>query len=254
MLALTIGSHEGQEQTYHVKTIPRSIAGNHIDLLVGVEPHNVLQSDLLVRLDTPTAAASARDDLEVDQMNVDRVCPASCAVLQRPVLDSTALGLGQNALFGTIGPGDAVDLPFTSGALELKLVLDCSVGRREWDIAELGGKIAVVVLVGRRISDDEAHNFVGVQVGSIVCHVLVAAEGDVAVLVRGEVNNHLPAFGHGDVKLSGINRVQEKTSIGSNDLEVNARTLFRLLLKVELERPADRGVQEAESIFAGFHL
>lgn len=254
MLSLIVGSHEGQEQTYHVKTIPRSIAGNHIDLLVGVEPHNVLQSDLLVRLDTPTAAASARDDLEVDQMNVNRVCPASRAILQGPVLDGTTLGLGQNALLGTIGPGDAVDLPFTTLTLEFKLVLDGGVGRREWNIAELSRELVVLLLVGRRVSDDEAHNFVGVQVGSVVCHVLVTAEGDVAVLVRGEVNNHLPAFGHGDVKLSGINRVQEKTSIGSNDLEVNARTLFRLLLKVELERPADRGVQEAESIFAGFHL
>lgn len=93
------------------------------------------------------------------------VSPTTSAVLEDPVLNGSTLGLSENALLRTISPGDAVDLPFASLALELELVLDSGVCRREGNVAELqaGGHGRNVAL--GRVADDETHNLVGARAG-----------------------------------------------------------------------------------------
>lgn len=61
--------------THHVETVPWRIASDDVDLLVGVEPHNVLESHFLVGQDSTAATSSARDDLEVDKMDVYGMAP-----------------------------------------------------------------------------------------------------------------------------------------------------------------------------------
>ena len=59
--------------TYHVETIPWSVAGNNVDLFVGVQPDDILESNLLIR--TNATRSGAADDLEINKVNVDGVSP-----------------------------------------------------------------------------------------------------------------------------------------------------------------------------------
>jgi hypothetical protein len=238
----------------HVEAVPWCVASDNVDLFVGVQPDNILECNLFIRQDTTTRAASACDDLEVDQMDMNGVGPSTSAVLKNPVLDRSTLRFGEHTLFGTISPGDTVDLPFATCTLELELVFDCGVGGREWHIAELGREVVVLVVVGYCTSDDELHNLVGVQVIGVIGDLLVAPQCYVAVFVGAEVNDDLPPFSHGDIELSRVDRVEKKTSVGSNDLEIDSSANLGRLFEVQLERAADRGIQEAESILAWFDL
>jgi hypothetical protein len=209
---------------------------------------------LLVRLDPSATATCPCDDLEVNQVNVNGVSPASCSVLKNPVLDRSTLRFGEHTLLGTISPGNTVDLPFATCTLELELVFDCSVGGREWHIAELGREVVVLIVVGYCASDDELHDFVGVQVIGVIGDLLVAPQGHVAVFVGAKVNNDLPPFSHGDIELSRVDRVEEKASVRADNLKVDSSANLCGLFEVQLERSANRSVQEAESILAGFDL
>jgi hypothetical protein len=151
---------------------------------------------LLVWLHTTAAASGSSDNLEVDEVNVHGVSPATSAILEDPVLNGTTGRLSENALFRTISPGDTVDLPLATRTLELELVFDSSVSWREWYIAELGGKIVVLVVVRNCVSDHELHNLVCVEVVGVVGDLLIASQGHVAVLVGAEIDNHLPSFSH----------------------------------------------------------
>lgn len=200
------------------------------------------------------AAAGPAHNLEVDQMNVHGMCPAASAVLKDPILNGTACRFCEDALFRTISPGDTIDLPLAALTLELELVFDSSVGRWEWNIAEFGGKVIVLVRVGNSVSDDELHDFVGVEVVSIVSHLLVAPQCHVAVLVGAEIDNDLPSFSHGDIELSCIDRVQKEASVRPDNLEVDPGADLCSLFKVKLERAADGSIQETEAVLAWLDL
>lgn len=180
--------------------------------------------------------------------------PATSTVLENPVLNSASCRFCEDALFRAISPGDTIDLPLAALTLELELVFDSSVGRREWNIAELGGKVIILVIVSNGVSDDELHDFVGVEVVGVVGHLLVAPQCHVAVLVGTEVNNDLPSFSHGNIKLSCVDWVQKEASVGPDNLEVDPGADLCSLFEVKLERAADRSIQEAEAILAGLDL
>ena len=186
----------------------------------------------LVGLYSTTAAAGPAHNLEIDQVDVHRMCPATSAVLKDPVLNGTACRFCEDALFRTISPGDTIDLPLAALTLELELVFDSSVGRREWNIAELGGKVIILVIVSNGVSDDELHDFVGVEVVGVVGHLLVAPQCHIAVLVGTEIDNDLPSFSHGDIELGCIDRIQKKASVGPDNLEVDPGADLCSLFKV----------------------
>jgi hypothetical protein len=81
-------------------------------------------------------------------------------------------------------------------ALELKGVIDTLLVRREGNSAERGGEFLVPVVGLYSVTYDEAHDFVGVKVRVNIGDLGVRLEGDVLVLVLGEVNNDFPALGH----------------------------------------------------------
>ena len=204
----------------------------------------------LVGHHTTTAAAGPAHNLEIDQMNVHGVCPAASAVLEDPVLNGTTCRFCEDALFRTISPGDTIDLPLAALTLELELVFDSSVGRREWNIAKFGGKVIVLVVIGNSASDDELHDFVGMGVVGVVGHLLVAPQCNVAVLIGTEIDNDLPSFSHGDIELSCIDRVQKEASVGPDNLEVDPGADLCSLFEIKLERAADGSIQETEAILA----
>lgn len=187
-------------------------------------------------------------------MDVHGMCPATGAVLKDPVFNCSTWRLCEDALLGAICPINTVDLPFATSALELELVFNPSVGGWEGYIPELGWQGLHLARVFDSIADDKLHDLVGVEVISVVGYLLVASQCHVAVLVVGEVHNNLISFSHGDIKLSGVDRVQQETSIRANNLEIESGADLARLLEVELEGSADGGVQKAEPVLAWLDL
>lgn len=144
--------------------------------------------------------------------------PAAGAVLERPSLNGTTLRLSHDAGLGSISPGDTVDLPLATLALELERVIDALLVRREGDVAECSRECLVSEVRFDSVAYNKAHDFVGVKVGVDIGDFGVRLEGDILVLEGAEVNHDFPAFGHRNVKLGGINRLSEKTRVGTHDL------------------------------------
>lgn len=187
-------------------------------------------------------------------MDVYGVSPATSTVLKNPVLNSTTRRLCEDTLLGTVCPINTIDLPFATSALELELVFNTSVSRWEWHIAKLGWQSLHLARVFYCIANNKLHNLVGVEVISIVGDLLVASQRHVAVLVVGEVHNNLISFSHGDIELCRVDRVQQETSIGANDLEIKSGANLACLFEVQLEGSADRGVQKSEPVLAWLDL
>jgi hypothetical protein len=67
----------------HVDTVPRRIACDYKNPFIWAEPYNVLESNLFIRLH-PARTTGPRDDLKIDQVNVNRMAPAPALVYQLP--------------------------------------------------------------------------------------------------------------------------------------------------------------------------
>ena len=122
--------------------------------------------------------------------------PAAGAVLERPSLNGTTLGLSHDASLRSISPGNTVDLPLAALALELKGVIDTLLVRRERDVAELCREFLVSVVGFDCVTYNKAHDLVCVEVWVDISDLSVRLECDVLVLVLGEVNNDFPALCH----------------------------------------------------------
>ena len=144
--------------------------------------------------------------------------PAAGTVLERPSLDGTTLRLSHDASLRSISPGDTVDLPLAALALEFERVIDALLVRRERDVAECRWECFIPVVGFDSVAYDKAHYFVRVKVGVDIGDFGVRLEGHILVLECAEVNDDFPAFSHRNVKLGGINRLSEKTCVGTHDL------------------------------------
>src|SRR5215218_5031931 len=106
----------------HVAAGLRAEARDHLDRLVFAAVDDVLRA-LLERLHAGALAARAAEDLEVDQVNVDRVEPAAAEVLDRPDLyvvePRSAYVVGEAAVDDLV-PRLAVDRPVTVLVSELE--------------------------------------------------------------------------------------------------------------------------------------
>ncbi|KAG9755130.1 hypothetical protein KCU59_g71, partial [Aureobasidium melanogenum] len=118
-----------------VQVYSRAIAGKNLDLLVFIQPDDILECSLFVRKNT-AGTASAANNLEVDEVNTN-VTPASCTVDKLPSFNSTSLRLGDDAILD-IGPGDPVDLPFPIAAHEFIRAVDTCLGRWKGYAAKSG--------------------------------------------------------------------------------------------------------------------
>ena len=152
-------------------------------------------------------------------MSIVNTYPAAGAVLERPSLNGTTLRLSHDARLGSIRPGDTVDLPLAACALELERMIHALLVRGEGDIAECGRECFVSVVVFDGIADHKAHDFVCVKVRIDIGDLGVRLERDILVLEGAEVNDDFPALGHRNVKLGGINRLGEKTCVGTHNLQ-----------------------------------
>jgi len=91
----------------HVHTTPRLEVGNDLHLLVLPKVNDVLQSSRFIRLNSSSTSYS-RHDLEVNEMDVDRVRPATRFVHETPSLYPTLRRLGQDTVWNVF-KSNAVD-------------------------------------------------------------------------------------------------------------------------------------------------
>jgi hypothetical protein len=157
---------------------------------------------LLIGFDT-AVAARARYHAEVDEVHVDRVCPATAAVLKLPYLHSTAGNFGQDTV-GDILKANAVDEPLAVLMVELEVMVDAIRLRWERNITKRGGDSGGIVNRGR--ANVEAHDFVRVLKVNVHPKATDIREVTEFDLLAGEwrkVENHLVALGDGDELRSG---------------------------------------------------
>jgi hypothetical protein len=88
----------------------------------------------------------------------------------------------------------------------------------------------IALLTLHRCANNEAHDFIRAVVVFVGLDVTVVTESNVLASIGTEVNNCLPSFSHGDLKISGWNRLGEKPSIAPNDMEWNglAARIFKV--------------------------
>jgi hypothetical protein len=162
--------------------------------------------------------------------------PAARTVLQRPSLNGTTLRLSHNARLRPISPSNAVDLPLAAGALELECVVDAHFIWREIHISKLSGKLVILVSAANRITDDKAHNFIGVKIWVNVGDLSIRSECDVLILVSTEIKNDFPALSHRDIKLCGVDGLGKEACVRPDDLHVKLGAGLRAWLEVKLPR------------------
>jgi len=150
----------------HVETVPGHVAGEHKDDFVPAEEHYVLERGGFVRQDR--SVALARDDLEVNEMNMDGMGPAAAFVLEFPEFDGASGWPGEDAVVDVV-EGDAVDLPFALFMLKFEDVIRVRqvLGRWDWERFECGRQRAIVGLVRHYCADVELHHLVRILERSI---------------------------------------------------------------------------------------
>jgi hypothetical protein len=116
----------------HVDSVPRRVSCDDSHFFVRAYPDDVFQSNCFVRLN-PAAATCSRDDLEINQVDVNWVSPASALVDQLPNLDRSTFGLCKNSGIDTIRPNMSVNVPYATVVLEDHLVVDSGLFGRVWD-------------------------------------------------------------------------------------------------------------------------
>ena len=95
----------------HVEAVPWCIPSNDLDGFRRTKPDNIFERNSLIGLNSTTATDS-RDDLEIDEMDVDGMRPTATTIGELPNFNVTTLWLGEDSL-ESVGPGDTVDLPLT---------------------------------------------------------------------------------------------------------------------------------------------
>jgi len=128
----------------HVQAVPRRISGDNVNCFGCVEPDDILESYCLVRHDR-SSPANPRDDLEVNQMDVDGMRPPSTAILELPDFDGPPLWLGEDTL-GDIGPHNAVNLPPAVIVFKSEAPINGSFRWWEGNVAQLCRQITITVL------------------------------------------------------------------------------------------------------------
>lgn len=175
------------------------------DRLSLAEVDDILETSRLIRLDTTGRSTSsstrARQNLEVNKMDVNRMRPALRRVRQLPQLDGAKGHVGQQTVLD-VGEGDAVDAPLASGAGEAERVVDGGRGAGgEGHVAEGGGDDGGVGRGEGALGDVEAHDLVGVVVVDLDAEAAdrgLVAELDGLALEVGEVEDDLVALSNGE--------------------------------------------------------
>lgn len=137
----------------HVHAIPRCVPRNNLHSFVWTQPYDVLKCDSFIRLDAPSAI-STRDDLEINQMDVNWVTPSTTLVDQLPDLNGTSLRLCENSSIDPVGPEDAVHVPFVTITLEHNRVVDALLRWRVRNSAQWAGNITIASSAGRLVLAD----------------------------------------------------------------------------------------------------
>lgn len=182
---------------------------------------------------------------------MNRMRPSTSSVLQNPVLNGTTLRLSKDAFLRSISPRDSIDRPFAALALEVELVSDGLLIRREVDVAELRWQFAVVACVRYSVADDKSHDLVSVKVGIHIGDVSIAPKGDILAAILREIEDDFPTLSDRCVELSCIDWVQKEAGVGADDFHVRSRACGGL--EVQFEGTRDSCVQEAQSILSGLY-
>lgn len=191
----------------HVHTLPRGISRDDPNNFAGRNPNDILHASCLIWHDCiPTTGT--REDLEVDQMNVDRVRSVSAAVSQFPDLVLAQDRSCQDAVLD-VCPAHSVDDPFALDAGESEVLGDFGFwwGR---DVVEIFWQRSVVVKVNERVQNDKSHNAVCGGVIEIACHSAIVEHGDVLAVVVGEIDDNFVTLAFGNCELARSHRVVEK--------------------------------------------
>ena len=236
----------------HVDSVPRSVVGFDRHDLIGCKPDNVLQAQALVGVDDSVVVVGSRENAEVDQVDMNRVAPATTTVLELPDLDSPTGHVCQETVLD-IRKDNAVDLPLSVATIKLEASINTRglVGR-EIDLAQAVGDDACVSHRGR--ADNELHDLVGVEIVGIRSNIIRVPQRDVLASKGSKVEYNLVAFGHADVDLGSGDGPNKEPSVACNDLERDLCTRPSRPAEVEEEGPGDGGVEEAEAILARLNV
>lgn len=236
----------------HVDSIPRGIVRLDLDRLARPQPHDVLEPLALVRVHRVPPAVLTGENLEINQVNVNRMAPSAAAVFQLPELHGAPRDIGQHAV-GHIRESNVVDPPLSVGPLKLKVVVHGRPSRgREVDGGQ-GGRDDTRVGNGG-VGDNKAHHFVGMKVVVILADIFVVAERDVLTSKGRKVKHHLIPLGHADVQVVGCDRGRQESGVGGDDLEGDLGRRACAALEVKTERARDGGIEESKTVFAGLHV
>lgn len=191
----------------HVDSLPWRISGNNPHNFAGCDPNHVLHTSSFIWHHC-VPSASARDDLEVNEMDMDRVRSVATSVSQLPDLVLTEDRSRQDAVFN-VCPANTVDDPLTVNTGKGKVLGDVGLRWRR-DVVHIGGKRLVFYRLFW-ITDDESHNAVsrGVVEGS--SHAALVEHGDVLAPVVSKVHDNFVSFTLGDGKVGRWDWMRKET-------------------------------------------
>jgi hypothetical protein len=233
----------------HVNTIPRGVSSKNPNNLIGTKEDNILHSDLLVRLNTTSGTGN---NLEINQVDMDRVSPSTGRVLKLPKLGGSTLRVGEDTI-GDIRKSNSVDTPLSIGTLKLEVLVDGSLHFRKGLGTENRRNGAVIVVVGNNFSNDESHNSVGTSKVLVGHNITGVLHSNILSSVSREVDNNLITLSYRDVHVVDGNRLANESRVGCNDGHGNDSS-GTVEFKVDTERTGDSSVEKAETVFAGLDL
>src|SRR3954469_12020695 len=213
---------------HHVLALLVLEAHDHAHLLGLADVDDVLRALLVVL----RRLAVAVEDLEVHEVDVDRVEPSAARVLELPDLDGVLLRVGDRQLVlgvDDVLPRLAVDGPVAVLALEADVADDrragvvlADVGRGEaHDVhvrVEVVGDLVVARVVDDR-ADLERHDDAGRVEVDVVPRARVLEDDLLAGLVLREVDDDLVALGHADLDVRARLRVGHEAAVGADDVQ-----------------------------------
>jgi hypothetical protein len=185
----------------HVYPSPGSIASDNSHSLSRRKIDNVFPPSSLVRKHL-IARPSAREDLEVNKMDMNWMRKATSSIRQNPNLVSASFWSCEDTVLD-IGESHTVDNPSVVDALKGK-VLGGFFGGDGWDLAETLGYVAIVARVGDCVANYEAHDHVGGGEIRIFTWTVAVSHGKVLAGLIGEVDDDFVALTFGQCEIFGV--------------------------------------------------
>ncbi len=192
----------------HVDTCPWCVASHNSDDFAGSYPHNVFPTRCLIWHHF-VAISRARQHLEVDKVDMNRVRRISTSVSQLPDLVLTQNRSCQDTVLDIL-PAYTIDEPLAVDSGKSEAL--GNVGLRWWrDVTKLGRYGIVVGAIRDGITNYESHDTICCRIVDIAQYAALVAHCDVLAYVLGKVDNDLVAFAFGNGEPSCVYGMGEQS-------------------------------------------